>query len=133
MTKLQWRPLRSETDYRAALAEIDNLIDAPEGSPESDALEALSILVADYEGKHHAIESPDPISFLAFVMEARGLTRRDLEPYIGSRSRVAEILNRNRGLSIEMIRRLVRGLNLPAEVLIQDYPLNRARIADTAA
>ena len=87
------RPIRNEQDYRTALAEIDGLIDAAEDSPEFDRLEVLSVLVADYEDKHHAIEAPDPISFLEFVMESRGLTRKDLDPYFGSRSRVAEILN----------------------------------------
>ena len=129
MIALVVRPVRSEHDYRAALAEIDRLIDAAEGSPEFETLEVLSILVADYEDKHCVIEGPDPISFLEFVMESRGLTRRDLEPYIGSRSRVAEILNRRRALSMDMVRRLCNGLDLPAHVLIQPYTIAPASSA----
>jgi Predicted transcription regulator containing HTH domain len=116
-------PIRNDTDYRAALAEIDHLIDAREGSKEAETLEVLSVLVADFEDKHHAIEAPDPISFLEFVMESRGLTRKDLEPYIGSRARVAEIMNRKRALSMAMVRRLSQGLDLPAHVLIRPYDL----------
>jgi HTH-type transcriptional regulator/antitoxin HigA len=123
------RPIRNEDHYRGALAEIDRLIDFPEGSPEAEALEVLSILVADYEDRHHAIEAPDPITFLEFVMESRGLTRKDLEPYIGSRSRVAEIMNRRRKLSMEMVRRLCKGLNLPGDVLIQPYSIGAVREA----
>ncbi len=114
MIALEIRPVRNEQDYRAALAVIDGLIDAVEGSPEFDRLEVLSVLVADYEDKYHAIKAPDPISFLEFVMDSRRLTRKDLEPYIGSRSRVAEILNRKRALTMEMVRRLSAGLDLPA-------------------
>jgi len=129
MTALAVRPVRNEQDYRAALAEIDGLIDATDGSPEFDRLEVLSVLVADYEDKHHAIEGPDPISFLEFVMHSRGLTRKDLEPYIGSRSRVAEIMNRKRVLSMGMVRRLSKGLDLPANVLIQPYPTRSEQTA----
>src|SRR5258708_6052813 len=126
MPAIAIRPIRNEEDYRAALAEIDTLIDAPEGSQGAEALEVISVLVADYEDSHHKIEAPDPISFLEFVMESRGLTRKDLEPYIGSRSRVAEIMNRKRALSMDMVRRLSRGLDLPADVLIQSYPVGPA-------
>ena len=123
MPSLAVRPIRSEEDYREALAEIDRLLDAPEGSEEADMLEVLSVLVADYEDKHHHIEAPDPISFLEFVMESRGLTRKDLEPFIGTRTRVSEVLNRRRRLTMEMIRRLSAGLNLPADVLLQPYKI----------
>jgi HTH-type transcriptional regulator / antitoxin HigA len=123
------RPIRTEGDYRAALAAIDRLIDAPEGSPEADVLDVISVLVADYEDAHHRVESPDPIAFLEFVMEARGLTRKDLEPLIGSRSRVAEVMNRRRGLSMGMVRRLSSGLGLPADVLVRPYKIVRTRTA----
>lgn len=123
------RPVRNEEDYRAALAQIDRLINAAEDSLEFEMLEVLSVLVADYEDKHHVIEGPDPISFLEFVMESRSMTRRDLEPYIGSRSRVAEILNRKRALSMDMVRRLCKGLDLPPDVLIQQYSTVPARTA----
>jgi HTH-type transcriptional regulator / antitoxin HigA len=121
------RPIRTEADYRAPLAEIERLIDAPEGSAEAERLELISVLVADYEDRYHEIEAPDPISFLQFVMESRGLTRKDLEPFIGSRARVAEVLNRKRVLSMEMVRRLTSGLDLPAHVLIQPYDLSPAK------
>jgi HTH-type transcriptional regulator/antitoxin HigA len=127
------RPIRDEADYRAALAKIDRLINVPEGSPEADRLDVLSVLVADYEDKHHAIEPPDPITYLEGVMEFRGLTRKDLEPYIGDRPRVADILNRRRPLTMAMIRRLSAGLGLRAEVLIQRYETVPAPVHTAAA
>jgi len=120
------KPIRDEADYRAALAEVAALWDAPDGSPDSDRLEVLAILVEAYEHAHDPISAPDPIAFLEYVMESRGLSRKDLEPYIGPRGRVSDIMNRVRPLSLEMIRRLAAGLNLPAEVLIQDYPLRKS-------
>jgi HTH-type transcriptional regulator / antitoxin HigA len=129
MTGLAVRPIRSNEDYRAALAEIDRLIDVPEGSVEAEMLEVISILLANYEDTHHRIDAPDPISFLEFVMESRGLTRKDLEPFIGSRSRVAEVMNRRRRLSMHMVRQLSAGLGLPADVLIQPYEINPTTIA----
>jgi HTH-type transcriptional regulator/antitoxin HigA len=86
----------------------------------------LVILIEAYERVHYPIPAPDPIDFLQHVMESRELTRKDLEPYIGSRARVAEILNRVRPLSLEMIRRLSTGLRIPAEVLIPQYDIKRA-------
>lgn len=119
------KPIHTETDYQSALAEIASLWDAPDGSPDADQLEVLSMLVEAYEKGAFPIEAPDPIDFLAYVMASRGLTRKDLEPYIGPRGRVSDILNRARPLTLDMIRRLVTGLALPASVLIQDYPLRR--------
>ncbi len=117
------KPIRTEAEYRDALAEIERLWDAPEGSADADQLEILAILVETYEKAHFPIEAPDPIAFIEYIMDSRGLTRKDLEPYIGSRGRVADILNRTRPLTMMMIRRLATGMNLPAEVLIQPYPL----------
>ena len=91
--------------------------------------EMLVMLVEAYEKATHPIEAPDPISFLEYVMDARGLTRKDLEPYIGPRGRVADIMNRTRPLSMNMIRHLCGGLGLPADVLIQPYPLREAEAA----
>jgi HTH-type transcriptional regulator/antitoxin HigA len=119
------RPIRTEADYEAALAEIEALFAAEPDTPEGDRLEVLTTLVEVYERKHHPIPPPDPIEALKYHLESRGLTRRDLEPFLGSRARVAEVLNRRRGLTIEMIRRLHEGLGLPAEVLIRPYPLTR--------
>jgi HTH-type transcriptional regulator/antitoxin HigA len=123
---MQLRPIRTKREYAAALREAERLWDAPEKSPEVEQLEVLSLLIEDYERRHFPIDSPDPIDFLLNVMEWRGLTRKDLEPYLGSRARVAEVLNRIRPLSLEMIRRLATGLKLPADVLIQNYELKQA-------
>jgi len=120
------RPFRTRRDYNAALKEVESLWNAPAGSKESDRLEVLTLLLQAYESKHYPIPDPDPIELLLHVMEARGLTRKDLEPYIGSRARVAEVLNRVRPLSLEMIRRLCEGLGIPADVLVRRYELTEA-------
>lgn len=120
------RPIRTKQDYQTALKEAEALWNAPERSADADRLEVLALLIQAYEAEHYPIPDPDPIDFLNHVMEARGLTRKHLEPYIGSRARVAEVLNRVRPLSLEMIRRLSAGLGLPAEVLIQPYELKSA-------
>lgn len=120
------RPIRTKREHQAALKEIESLWDAPNGSSEADRLEVLTLLVEAYEREHYPIEAPDPIDFLLHVMEARGLSRKDLEPCIGSRARVAEVLNRVRPLTLEMIRKLASALNLPADVLIRGYDLKRA-------
>jgi HTH-type transcriptional regulator/antitoxin HigA len=125
-TVIKLQPIRTKGDYAAALREAERLWDAPEKSPQAEQLEVLSLLIEDYERRQFPIESPDPIDFLLNVMEWRGLSRKDLEPYIGSRARVAEVLNRVRPLSLEMIRRLASGLKLPADVLIRGYELKRA-------
>jgi HTH-type transcriptional regulator/antitoxin HigA len=123
---MELRPIRSKREHQAALKEAETLWDAPEGSPEADRLEVLTLLIEAYEREHLPIEDPDPIDFLQHVMEARELTRRDLEPFIGSRERVAEVLNRVRPLTLDMIRKLARGLELPADVLIRGYRVKRA-------
>ncbi len=120
------RPIRTKREHQAALKEIESLWDAPNRSLEADRLEVLTLLVEAYEREHYPIEAPDPIDFLQHVMEARGLSRKDLEPCIGSRARVAEVLNRVRPLTLEMIRKLASALNLPADVLIRGYDLKRA-------
>lgn len=120
------KPIRTEAEHAEALADIERLWYAPEGSPEADHLEVLVVLVEAYEKTHHTIDMPDPVSYLEYVMDSRGLTRKDLEPYIGPRGRVADILNRTRPLSMGMIRRLVEGLGLPADVLIQTYVLRES-------
>src|SRR5699024_7950325 len=114
------------TDYIAALREVEALWDAPEGSRAAEKLEVLALLVEDYEAAHYPVPDPDPVTFLEQVMEASGLSRKDLEPYIGSRARVAEILNRRRALSLVMIRRLAEGLDLPVDVLVRAYELDRS-------
>ena len=112
------KPIKSERDYRRAMKEIESLMDAKANSPDGDRLDVLVTLASAWEEKHHAIEAPDPVHAIEFAMEQRGLTRRDLEPYIGSRARVAEVLNHKRSLTLAMIRRLHAGLGIPADVLI---------------
>lgn len=119
------RPLRTEEDYEAALAEIEHLWGASYDSPEGDRLDVLVILVEAYEQKHYPIDPPDPIEAILHQMESQGLNRRDLEPLLGSRGRVSEVLNRKRPLSIEMIRKLQAGLGISADVLVQPYDLQR--------
>lgn len=117
------KPIRSNKEHQAALKEIESLWSAKNGTPESDRLEVLALLVERYELEHFPIPSPDPIDFLHQVMESRGLTRKDLERFIGSRARVAEVLNRVRPLSLQMIRSLASGLRLPADILVRRYNL----------
>jgi len=123
---MELKPIKTKTEYRVALREIEVLFDVPDKTPGADRLEVLVMLVEKYEAQNYPIPAPDPIDFLNYAMETRGLTRKDLEPYIGSRGRVAEILNRARPLTLAMIRRLSEGLKLPADVLIADYELRHA-------
>jgi HTH-type transcriptional regulator/antitoxin HigA len=118
---MDMRPIRTDADHRAALAEIETLMNALPGSPEGDRLDVLATLVEVYETAHVPIAAPDPISAILFMMEQKQLSRRDLEPAIGSRARVAEVLNRRRPLTLPMIRALSRALDIPADVLIQPY------------
>ena len=121
--KVDIQPIRTETDYEAALAQIEALMDAAPGTSAHDRLEVLSILVEAYEAEHHPIPLPDPIGAIEFHMERLGLTRKDLTPYIGSRGRVSEIMNRKRPLTLRMIRNLEEGLGIPAEILVRAYDL----------
>jgi HTH-type transcriptional regulator/antitoxin HigA len=120
------RPIRSEADYRTALTEVERLWDAEPGTPEGDQAEILSILIETYEATHHPIPAPDPIAAILFMMEQKGLTRRDLEPAIGSRSRVSEVLGRKRPLTLPMVRALSNLLHIPADVLVQPYETQSA-------
>ena len=113
------RPIRSEADYEAALEEVERLWGATGGTPEGDRLDVLATLIEVYEAKHYPMDPPDPVEAIRFRMEQQGLTRKDLEPMIGPRNRVADVLNRKRGLSIDMIRQLHEHLGISAEVLIR--------------
>lgn len=117
------RPIRTDEDYEAALESIEQVFSAEPGTPQGDQLDILTTLVEAYEANRYPIEFPDPIEMINYYLESRGLTRSALEPYIGSRARVSEVLNRRRTLTLEMIRRLHQGLGMPAEVLIQPYAL----------
>lgn len=112
------QPIKTEADYDRALAEINALWGAESDTPKGDRLEILMTLVEAYETKHHFIDPPDPIDAILFRMEQQGLTRKDLEPILGSRSRVSEVLNRKRTLSLEMIRSLHKQLNISLESLV---------------
>jgi HTH-type transcriptional regulator/antitoxin HigA len=113
------RPIRTEADYRRALSEIEKLWGAKRGTARGDRLDVLATLIDAYESERYPMDPPDPIEAIKFRMESQGLTRRDLEPLIGTRTRVAEVLNRKRNLSIGMIRRLHTKLGIPADVLIR--------------
>lgn len=113
------KPIRTKKDYEAALAEVERLWGAKSGTPKGDRLDVLATLIEVYETKYYPMDPPDPIEAILFRMEQQGLTRKDLEPMIGARNRVAEVLNRKRSLSIEMIRQLHKKLGISAEVLIR--------------
>ena len=126
---MEIRPIHNKKEYKAALIEIEQLWTAPAKSAEADRLDVLALLDEHYEKTHFPIADPDPIEFIEHVMESRGLSRKDLEPIIGPRGRVADILNRTRPLTLEMIRRLVSQLNLPAEVLVKPYVMREDLMA----
>jgi len=112
------RPIRSADDHESALKRIEALMSAKEGTPEGDELDVLTTLVDAYEKEHFPSDSPDPVEAILFRMEQMGLKRKDLEPFLGSRARVSEILNRRRGLSLAMIRSLHEHLDIPLDALI---------------
>jgi HTH-type transcriptional regulator/antitoxin HigA len=113
------RPIRTKRDHEAALEEVERLWGAKAGTRDGDRLDVLATLIGACEGEHFPIDPPDPIEAIKFRMEQQGLTRRDLEEIIGTRTRIAEVLNRKRGLSIAMIRRLHERLGISADVLIR--------------
>ncbi len=110
--------IKTETEYAAALARMEKLMDAEPNTPQGDELELLSLLVHHYEEKHFPIDKPDPVTAIRFRMEQQGLGPKDLVPLLGSRSRVSEVLSGRRNLSLKMIRALVEGLKIPAEILL---------------
>ncbi len=112
------RPIRTEQDYKRALARVAELMDAKPDTPQGDELDVLATLIEAYEDKHFPIDAPDPVEAILFRMEQVGLTRQDLEPLLGSRHRVSEVLSRKRALSLSMIRRLHKELDIPLENLI---------------
>jgi HTH-type transcriptional regulator/antitoxin HigA len=119
------RPIRTDRDHKAGIAEIESLWDSGPGTPEHDRLEVLATLVDDYESKRWPIEPPDPVEAIKLCMEQKSLSRRDMERYLGSRARVSEILNRRRHLTLPMIWKLHRNLGIPAASLIKPYRLKR--------
>ncbi len=121
------KPIKTEADHEAALREVEKLWGAKLGTRDGDRLDVLATLIEVYENEHYPVDPPDPIEAIKFRMESQGMTRKDLESIIGSRTRIAEVLNRRRNLSIAMIRRLHAKLGIPADVLIR--PTRRARVA----
>ncbi len=119
------KPIKTESDYRMALKKFEDIFDAQIGSPESDEADILGLMVDDYERKHYPMEAPDPIEAIKIRMEEMHLKQNDLIDVIGGKSRVSEILNRKRKLTIEMIRKLTIKLNISPRVLISDYHLTR--------
>ena len=113
------RPIKTESDYRAALAEVESLMLAEPGTPEGEKLDVLTTLLEAYERNHYPMDFPDPVDAIKFEMERRGLTVADLAPMIGKRNRVYEVLNHKRSLSLKMIWRLHEQLGIPAESLIK--------------
>lgn len=120
------RPIRTKADYRRALREVERLWDAEPGTPAGDCVDVLVTLIEAYEAEHYAIPAPDPIAAIEFMMEQKRLTRRDLEPAIGSRGRVSEVLTRKRPLTLPMVRALAALLQIPADVLVQSYRIRSA-------
>ncbi len=117
------KPIKTETDYRMALKRLEEIFDAKPDTQESDELEILGLMVDNYENKHYPIEAPDPIEAIKIRMEEMNLKQVDLITEIGGKSRVSEILNRKRRLTIDMIRKLATRLNLSYNLLIKDYQL----------
>ncbi len=118
-------PIKTKRDHRRALKEIEGLMDAKRGTPAGDRLDVLVTLVEAWEAKHYPVDLPDPVEAIKYHMEQQGLEPRDLVPYIGSRNRVYEVLNRKRPLTLKMVWRLHTGLGIPAESLIK-VPEGRA-------
>jgi len=119
------KPIKTETDYKEALKRLEILFDAASGTLESDEADIVALLVDEYEKKHYPIQAPDPIEAIKIRMEEMQLNQADLVDAIGGKSRVSEVLNRKRKLTVEMIRNLTNRLNLSSKLLISDYQLVR--------
>ena len=122
---MKLKPIKSESDYQKALKNLEVLFDARIGKTESDEADVLSLIIDDYEKRYYPIEAPDPIEAIKIRMEEMQLKQIDLVNEIGGKSRVSEILNRKRKLTVEMIRKLTIRLNLSPGLLIGDYQLTR--------
>ncbi len=120
------KPIRTEKDYEKALERVEKIMDAEFGSEEFDELEILSILIENYEAKHHKIDIPDPIEAIKFRMEQEGLKQKDLAELFGNKVRVSEVLNKKRRLTLDMIRNLHDNLNIPYDSLLNKYELESA-------
>lgn len=119
MKNFKIKPIKTKKDYEAALSQIEKHFDAKPNTPEGDFLDVLATLVEVYEERHFPIKDPDPVDAINYFLESRGLERKDLENYLGSRAKVSEVLNRKRGLSLNMIRKLRFQLGIPADILLK--------------
>jgi HTH-type transcriptional regulator/antitoxin HigA len=117
---MKLKVIKTDKEYKAAMARIDEIFHAKPRTPEGDELELLLLLVEKYEEEAFPIDLPDPVTAIRFRMDQQGLKQKDLEPYIGSKSKVSEVLSGRRELSLTMIRKLVTGLGIPAEVLLRE-------------
>jgi HTH-type transcriptional regulator/antitoxin HigA len=117
------KPIKTEQDYQAALKQLESVFDAKEGNAESDFADILALMIADYEQKHYSIESPDPIEAIKVRMEEMNLKQVDMVNIIGTKSRVSEVLNRKRKLTLEMVRNLKKHLGISSDVLTNEYKL----------
>ena len=120
---MEIKPINNEKDYEFSLARLENIFDAKKGTKEGDELEILSILIDKYEEEHFPLGMPDPIEAIKFRMEQMGMKQKELAEVVGLKSRVSEILNKKRKLTLEMIRKISFQLHIPTDVLIQEYPL----------
>ena len=119
------KPIKTEADYAEALRQIEKLMSAKKDTAKGDKLDVLVTLIEAYEEKHYPVLPPEPVEAIIHQMESQGLSRKDLIPLLGSRARVSEILNKKRSLSINMIRKLQKGLGISAETLIKSYNLHK--------
>lgn len=122
---MEIKPIKTDADYKAALKRLEEIFDAPIGTHESDEADVLGLVIDEYEKKHFPIDAPDPIEAIKIRMEELQLKQLDLVNEIGGKSRVSEILNKKRKLTVEMIRKLTRKLNISADILITDYQLSK--------
>jgi HTH-type transcriptional regulator/antitoxin HigA len=118
---MEWKVIKTEKEYQQALKQLDLIFDAKKGTKEGDQLELLSLLIDNFEKEKYPVDLPDPIEAIKFRMEQLGYKQKDLAKAIGLKSRVSEILNRKRKLSLDMIRKLHLELGIPTEVLVRDY------------
>lgn len=123
---MEIKPIKTKTDYRAALKVIEALMAAERDTPDGERLDVLATLVEAYENKHYRFDLPDPVEAIKFRMEQKGMTPKDLVPMIGRINRVYEVLSRKRPLTLAMIQRLHRELGIPAESLIKQAYRRRA-------
>ncbi len=121
---MKLKPINNESDYQVALSRLEEIFDSKKGTDKGNELEILSILIDKFENEHFHIGMPDPIEAIKFRMEQMGMKQKDLANMMGFKSRVSEILNRKRKLTLEMIRKISDSLHIPTDVLIQEYPMD---------